>query len=554
MDSTKYRRIAPRLAFVDVETTGSAPDRARITEVAVVSVTWPDPWPGPPQVTTWQSLINPGTAIPPEIRFLTGIDEAMLRDAPPFSAVAGHIGQLLADAVFIAHHARFDYGFIKAEMSRAGHGFQARTLCTVRLSRGLDPDRSPHTLDALVLRWRLSCPDRHRALGDALALTRLLPAFFTAYGAQRVTDVASRLISRPNLPAHLNVQSLDAVPGSAGIYWFRGLNAHPLYIGKSANLRQRIASHFCTDYQSARGMRLASETRAVHWLRTPGEFSALLAEIIAIRRHMPAHNRALRHQSEAHFVVFEATDPKPRFARLADLTGQTPGGQLGPFASRAAARSCLVSLGRRHGWCLRAMGLERGHDGAPCFARQLGRCAGACVGEQTRETLAAQIALELDEKQIPHWPAAQLQIIERSVAGDEALCHCFDQWRWQQSHALPVDAVATDSPDLVPAATASWPALHDDESRQTPAIDFDRHVVDLLLRFIGREAFGSAVASPAARVRDAATTHSTALPSLAATHWQLRKHQRVSLHWRWAPRTPIVPALAGDAQDAGVAV
>ena len=137
--------FAPRIAFVDVETTGTSPGHDRITEIAIVSVECgPEGW----QASEWHSLVNPGQPIPPEIRFLTGITDEMVAQAPSFADLAPEILSRLQSAVFVAHLARFDYGFVRAGLERAGHAFSARTLCTVRLSRLMDPDRAPHSKTA----------------------------------------------------------------------------------------------------------------------------------------------------------------------------------------------------------------------------------------------------------------------------------------------------------------------------------------------------------------------------------------------------------------------
>nr|MCU0769939.1 3'-5' exonuclease [Burkholderiaceae bacterium] len=159
--------LASRLAFVDVETTGSSPERERITEVGVVSVDFDG---DQTRVTEWSSLVRPGVPIPAEIQWLTGITNEMVRDAPSFAALAQELYDRLDGAVFVAHNARFDYGFLRAEFARAGLNYLAKTLCTVRLSRHLYPDRTPHTLDAIIDRFGLGGEQRHRALGDARVL------------------------------------------------------------------------------------------------------------------------------------------------------------------------------------------------------------------------------------------------------------------------------------------------------------------------------------------------------------------------------------------------
>lgn len=150
-----------RFAFVDVETTGSSPLASRVTEVAVIGAQRAA---GGDWVVTdeWSSLVNPCAAIPAEIQFLTGITPAMVAKAPTFGELAGELLPRLAgsDTVFVAHHARFDYGFLKAEFARCGIEFGARTLCTVRLSKLLDPDRSSRAAVHRLLteaRWSTGC-------------------------------------------------------------------------------------------------------------------------------------------------------------------------------------------------------------------------------------------------------------------------------------------------------------------------------------------------------------------------------------------------------------
>ena len=96
---------------------------------------------------------DPCVPIPAEIQWLTGITNEMVRAAPSFVEISQLVFDRLEGAIFVAHNARFDYGFLRAEFHRAGLSFNARTLCTVRLSRHLYPDRSPHTLDAIIARF-----------------------------------------------------------------------------------------------------------------------------------------------------------------------------------------------------------------------------------------------------------------------------------------------------------------------------------------------------------------------------------------------------------------
>jgi len=156
------------LAIVDLETTGAHPAWDRVTEIAVIEVADGE------VVSEWSTLVNPGTSIPPGIQALTGITNAMVADAPAFEDLAAGLYERLGGRVLVAHNARFDYGFLRHAFERAGIRFQARTLCTVKLSRRLYPEHSRHNLDSLIARHQLRCDSRHRALGDARAVWQFL--------------------------------------------------------------------------------------------------------------------------------------------------------------------------------------------------------------------------------------------------------------------------------------------------------------------------------------------------------------------------------------------
>lgn len=138
------------LAFVDLETTGATPTRDRITEVGIVEVAEDG------TVSEWSSLVNPETSIPDFIQSMTGISDAMVADAPTFADLATNIIERLQGRLFIAHNARFDYGFLKNEFKRIGIDFRATVACTVKLSRRLFPGYPKHGLDALIERHNLS--------------------------------------------------------------------------------------------------------------------------------------------------------------------------------------------------------------------------------------------------------------------------------------------------------------------------------------------------------------------------------------------------------------
>jgi DNA polymerase III subunit epsilon len=158
---------------VDVETTGGQSGGVdRVTEVAAVHVDGAD------ISVAFHSLVNPARAIPWHITRLTGIDDAMVRDAPRFEDIAGELAAHLVGRVFVAHNASFDFGFLDAEFGRVAptplEALVMGQLCTVRLARRLLSHLPRRNLDAVCAHYGVTIHDRHRASGDAVATAEVL--------------------------------------------------------------------------------------------------------------------------------------------------------------------------------------------------------------------------------------------------------------------------------------------------------------------------------------------------------------------------------------------
>lgn len=152
------------LAFVDVETTGLDILQDRVIELGIVKVI-------DGKVTKkYSTLVNPEVELLPEIEKITGIKSAELKTAPKFSEVNEEVRELLKNATFIAHNARFDYGFISNEFKRIGIEFSATQICTLKLSRHFYPQFYYHSLDSIINRFSFTFENRHRALDDAYVL------------------------------------------------------------------------------------------------------------------------------------------------------------------------------------------------------------------------------------------------------------------------------------------------------------------------------------------------------------------------------------------------
>lgn len=154
---------------VDVETTGMSAADDRMTEIAMIRVR------GEEIVDEFSTLINPLITIPAFITDLTGIDNLMVRDAPTAREVVPYIIEFLGSAVFVAHNAPFDWGFVFHTVRReCGAELSSPQLCTVRLSRRILPSLPSKSLGPVAKHLEIDIHQRHRASGDAYATAQVL--------------------------------------------------------------------------------------------------------------------------------------------------------------------------------------------------------------------------------------------------------------------------------------------------------------------------------------------------------------------------------------------
>jgi DNA polymerase-3 subunit epsilon len=159
------------LVFIDVETTGLRPELGdRICEICLIRQE------GRRRPREWSTLIDPKRAVSSGAFAVNGITEEMLAGAPEFSTLIDEIDAMLAGAIYVAHNAPFDLGFLRAEYACGGRVFPERpTIDTVALARR--HLRFPsNRLGALAREFRIPDPDAHRALGDCRTTRKVLAA------------------------------------------------------------------------------------------------------------------------------------------------------------------------------------------------------------------------------------------------------------------------------------------------------------------------------------------------------------------------------------------
>ncbi len=409
------------LAFVDLETTGANPLKDRATEVAIVRVE-PDG-----RVEEWSSLVNPEAPIPRLIQGFTGITDEMVRDAPRFGQLADEIRARLEGAVFIAHNARFDYGFLKNEFRRIEQPFQARVLCTVKLSRALYPEHHRHGLDALIARHGLACAARHRALGDAQVLWAFMQLVRREFDEAVIQRAVGKALKTPSLPPGLPEGSLEALPHAPGVYLFFGENDLPIYIGKSVNIASRVRAHFSADHRNGKEMELAQQVRRIEWVETAGDLGASLLEARLIKERQPTHNRRLRRQGELCSWRLTGHPSQPVSLVYLDDAPTADEPLYGLFPSKKEAGLALRQLAELHQLCLKRLGLEAG-KGA-CFGLQLRKCKGVCAGKEHPMAHDLRLHGALGSLRLAPWPfPGPVAVREAAPDGARTDVHLLDRW------------------------------------------------------------------------------------------------------------------------------
>lgn len=399
------------LAFVDVETTGPSPTENRVAEIGVVTV-------DAGRVQRWTTLIR----TPRRRELDSAIDSPLVDEhdqAPAFADVATELATRLSGRLFIAHNARFDYSFLRAEFERAGIAFEAQVVCSVMLSRQLYPHLQHHNLDALAESHCLRVEERHRALPDAELVWQWWGVIHRELPRKTIDRAIAGLLSAPLLPARLDPSLIDQLPRTPGAFAFFDEEDRPLAVGAAANLKLHVLNYFRLDRATGQALEHAHRVARVTWRATRGLIGARLcaAKLDALwfadskrRLAAPAYTWQLR------------PDTVPCIA-IADIGKASLRAQdsYGLFATERKAHNALLRLVSKHRICRELLGLGPG-DG--CGTCGIAPSAG-CGGGTSRKKELMRLFEALQALRVPAWPyRGPVGIRERSEV------HVVDQWQF----------------------------------------------------------------------------------------------------------------------------
>ncbi len=180
-------RILNETDFVvfDLETTGAKTPPCRITEIGAYKIV------NGKITDEYQTLVNPECPIPPFITGLTGISDAMVKNAPKFGEIASDFLEFIDDSVLVAHNAHFDIRFLNHEIAKIHEDYRVGNphLCTVQLSRKLLPDLVNHRLHTVAEHYSVFIKNRHRASDDAFATAKIFEDFLLKFEERGIKDL-----------------------------------------------------------------------------------------------------------------------------------------------------------------------------------------------------------------------------------------------------------------------------------------------------------------------------------------------------------------------------
>jgi DNA polymerase-3 subunit epsilon len=331
----------------DLETTGLSAASDRICEIGAVRVRELE------LADSFESLVNPGVALPPHIARLTGLRDPELRRAPPARRVVRDFVRFTGDALLVAHNAGFDQRFLEARLEGR---LAEPPLCTAALARRLLEGRLRRvSLASLAHFFGVSTQPCHRALPDAEATAEILVRLIglaQELGARRLSEL--RALAAPRKRRVYGKRSLaHGAPASPGVYLFRDRHDQVLYVGRARDLRARLRSYVRSERQrpSVEAALLALER--IEWRVLGSELEAALEELRLIRELGPPANS--RSRRKEHGVYLRS--------RGDELVVTKQPTELGPLTSRRqaslAARALAFSTGEERERLLEGAPLQR---------------------------------------------------------------------------------------------------------------------------------------------------------------------------------------------------
>ena len=194
---------------------------------------------------------------------------------------------------------------------------------------------------------------------------------------------------------------MKALPAKPGVYLFKDEEGKVIYVGKAANLSNRVRSYFgAPSNLSAKTRRLVAAIQDFEFIVTNSEQEALILECNMIKKYTPRYNARLKDNKTFPYLKIDVNEDWPRVyvTRRVEKDGAR---YFGPFAGAGSVRKTLRLLKRIFPYRSCSKRIE-GRDKRPCLNYYIHRCLGPCVGaveKQEYREIIERVILFLQGKQ-----------------------------------------------------------------------------------------------------------------------------------------------------------
>jgi len=165
---------------------------------------------------------------------------------------------------------------------------------------------------------------------------------------------------------------------------FKNEQGNVLYVGKAANLSNRVRSYFMEHKNlPSKIQRLMSKISDIEFIVTNSEQEALILECSLIKKYRPRYNVRLKDDKTFPYLKINITEDWPGV--YVTRRFQKDGARyFGPFASAGSVRKTLRLIKKIFPFrsCTKTI---TGRDKKPCLEYHIHRCLGPCIGAVTRE-------------------------------------------------------------------------------------------------------------------------------------------------------------------------
>jgi DNA polymerase-3 subunit epsilon len=269
--------------------------------------------------------------------------------------------------------------------------WQAKKLCTVRLSRKIIPGLRSYSLGSLSESLGIKILNRHRAGGDVAATAIIFDQLLKRDRDNYIAKVLKRNSGETILPPNLAKEDFDRLPAKPGVYYFYNARGQVIYVGKATNIKKRIAGHFTGDAREWNRSKIRNEIHRISFELTGNDLIALILESQEIRRLWPKYNMAQKYRVEE-WGVFDYEDQNGylRFSVNAVARGARP---LIRFSSKGDTWNFLWEKVRTFELCPKLSGLQLSKG--LCFEYQTGGCNGACMQVESPDVYNERVKLAI---------------------------------------------------------------------------------------------------------------------------------------------------------------